>query len=53
MSQIQQQPPRSGSVRVHNEKETWNAVSPDLKANDIRELLEMMKTPTIHASGFP
>ncbi|MFC7455511.1 hypothetical protein ACFQPI_20885, partial [Insolitispirillum peregrinum] len=28
------QPPRPGAVRVHNEREVWAAVSPDLRAAD-------------------
>lgn len=36
--------PKPGSVRAHNERVTWNAVAPDLKAQDTKALFDFAKT---------
>ncbi len=36
--------PRAGSVRVHNERVSWEAVAPDLKMADNRSFFDLMKT---------
>jgi len=51
--QIAQNPPRPGSTRVHNEKETWKAEAPNLNGSDIKELNNLIKSQVIAGSGMP
>jgi len=37
-------PPKSGSLRAHNERVTWTAVAPDLKMADNKNFFDLMKT---------
>lgn len=46
-------PPRSGSVRVHNESEKWNAVSPDLQAGDTSEGARMFRNHVLGGATTP
>ena len=45
--------PEPGSVRAHNENVEWNAVSPDLKANNMRAGFDMGKGFIMGAAGRP
>lgn len=36
--------PKSGSVRVHNERMEWQAIAPDLKMGDNKNFFELMKS---------
>ena len=47
------QPPKSGSVRVHNEKITWNVVSPKLEAADASAEAALFKNQILGGAGFP
>lgn len=46
-------PPRAGSVRVHNENEKWNAVSPDLQAGDTSEGARMFRNHALGGATTP
>lgn len=45
--------PKPGSVRAHNEKVRWEAVSPDLKAHDAKEEARLLRTFILAGAGFP
>ena len=45
--------PRPGSARVHNEKVTYQAVAPDLKAHDASYDGKLLKTFCLGSQGFP
>jgi len=45
--------PEPGSIRAHNENVEWKAVSPDLKANNMRAGFDMGKGFVMGAAGRP
>lgn len=45
--------PRPGTVRVHSHKEKWDAVSPDLKLSDSKELREDIFVYAWGSMGLP
>lgn len=45
--------PQPGSVRFHNEKTTWTAVAPDLKAHDASYDAKLLKNYCLGSQGFP
>lgn len=45
--------PPPGSVRVHNQKETWDAVSPDLKTGELGEMREQLFLHMWGGMGLP
>lgn len=45
--------PKPGSLRAHNEKVTWNAVSPDLKAEDMSRHVRTVRNQVLAGAGFP
>ena len=45
--------PQPGSVRVHNEKEVWAAVSPDLQSYDTAKALQTMIEHAAAGIGLP
>ncbi len=45
--------PSPGSTRVHNDSETWEAVSPDLKANDSDMIGRMLRNHALGGSTIP
>lgn len=47
------QRPGRGSVRVHNEQETWAAVAPDLKASDRAESARLIRNHILGGSSTP
>lgn len=46
-------PPRAGSVRVHNESETWKAESPDIKAGDTAEGARLFRNHVLGGATVP
>jgi len=46
-------PPQPGSQRAHNEQVEWDAVAPDIKAQDFRAGFDMGKEFIMGASGRP
>ena len=46
-------PPKPGSLRAHNEKVVWNAVSPDLKASDTSSLFNILFNTVAVGLGIP
>lgn len=52
-SNIIRNPPKPGSFNLHNEKETWQALTPDLKGRDVRDIMRPIKGQSLMASGFP
>lgn len=45
--------PRPGSTRFHNEKTSWSAVTPDLKAHDASYDAKLLKNYCLGSQGFP
>jgi len=45
--------PKSGSMRVHNEKVKWSAVNPDLRAHDASHDGRLLKTFVLGSMGYP
>jgi hypothetical protein len=45
--------PKSGSIRVHNEKITWKAEVPKLEASDASEEARMFKQQILGGAGYP
>lgn len=52
-AQIRANPPRPGEVNVHNEKETWEALSPNLNAASHAELGVQVKKVIGLSMGLP
>lgn len=48
-----QRPPKRGSVRYHNERAHWNAVAPDLKAQEIARHARTFLAHIAARRGFP
>ena len=46
-------PPKPGALRAHNEKVTWGAVAPDLKAHDASYDARLIKAFNLGAIGYP
>jgi len=46
-------PPAPGSTRVHNDAETWTAVTPDLKANDGAGFARLIRNHILGSRGIP
>jgi len=46
-------PPEPGSIRAHNENATWEAVAPDIKAQDYTKGFDMGKAFIMGAAGRP
>jgi hypothetical protein len=45
--------PRAGSIRAHNEKITWSAVSPQLESNDASGEARLFKNQILGGAGYP
>jgi hypothetical protein len=45
--------PRPGSVRVHNEKEVWNALAPQLGSQDVMTIGRAIKNAALGGAGMP
>ena len=45
--------PRPGSVRVHNEKEKWNALAPQLGSQDVMSIGRAIKNAALGGAGMP
>ena len=46
-------PPKAGSVRAHNEKETWSALVPDMKSADTVEYIKFLMMWCLGGLGIP
>lgn len=46
-------PPSSGSMRVHNDSEDWNSVSPDLKSGDTEATGRTLRNHALGGSTIP
>lgn len=46
-------PPRPGSVRVHNDSETWNAVVPELNGADNNETARLFRNHILGGRSIP
>lgn len=46
-------PPRAGSVRFHNESETWNAQTPDIQAADTATGAELIRNHVLGGRTIP
>lgn len=45
--------PKSGSIRAHNEKVKWTAVTPKLEANDASNEARLFKMQILGGAGYP
>jgi hypothetical protein len=50
---LKQSPPRPASIRVHNEKERWDAISPDLRLSDSKDLRDDIFLLAWGSMGLP
>lgn len=46
-------PPRPNSVRIHNDSETWEAVSPSLNASDTSESARLLRNHVLGSATIP
>ncbi len=46
-------PPKPGSVRVHNDSETWKAESPDIKAGDTADGARLFRNHVLGGATIP
>lgn len=46
-------PPKPGSVRVHNDSETWGAVTPGLQAADLSDLARLIRNHVLGGATIP
>lgn len=46
-------PPKPGSVRVHNDSESWDAVTPGLQAADLSELARLLRNHVLGGATVP
>lgn len=46
-------PPKPGTVRAHNQKEKWEAQTPDLKQSDTREGGKTLRNHILGGAGIP
>lgn len=46
-------PPSPGSIRVHNESETWEAVTPDVKAGDTSDGARLFRNHVLGGATIP
>jgi hypothetical protein len=51
--QFSREPPRQGAVKIHNEKMSITAVTPDLKGNDVSESVKVVKHYGCGGAGLP
>jgi len=51
--QLKENPPSPGSYQLHNEREKWEARSPDLRGRDVSDYFKLMATQLTSGSGFP
>lgn len=50
---LQVNPPQPGGIRVHNQKEKWDALSPKLQGNDLDGLFRLFKSPILAQTRTP
>lgn len=50
---IEKNPPVPGSWRVHNEKEEWKELTPNMNGGDLRRVYDLIKTQVLAGSGMP
>ena len=46
-------PPSPNSVRVHNDSETWNAVTPDIKSGDTSDSARLLRNHVLGGATLP
>ena len=46
-------PPKSGSVKIHNEMVKWDVITPDLKSIDVSEAMRLVKNFILGGKGYP
>lgn len=46
-------PPAPNSVRVHNDSETWNAITPDIKSADTSESARLLRNHVLGGATLP
>jgi len=49
----QSNPPRPGTIHVHNDRVAWQAITPDLKTNDTFNLFQIMFSTIAVSLGIP
>lgn len=50
---LDEKPPTPGSYRVHNQKEKWKAITPELKAKDASEAAKLVRLMVSVGTGLP
>lgn len=52
-SELALNPPKPGSSRVHNEKETWQALAPKINAAEVEQVAKIIKMLILGSHGIP
>lgn len=50
---LEQNRPRPGGFRVHNQKETWSALAPKINSAEVEEMARLMKILILGSVGIP
>jgi len=50
---IKKNPPKPGGFRVHNDKETWETPTPDLRGRSFEDIFRLFKSQPIAGSRMP
>ena len=53
LASLKQNPPQPGGARIHNEKEKWSALSPQLHGGDLDQLFRLFKSPVLAQTRTP
>lgn len=52
-SKLRSQPPKKGSINIHNDQETWSMIAPDLKQSGSVETHRALLTHVMGGQGLP
>lgn len=51
--ELEENPPRPGGFRVHNEKEKWDTVTPEMNSAEVKEVADIIKMLILGSIGIP
>lgn len=53
VKELELNPPKPGGFRVHSDKESWEALAPDLKSAEVKEIAGVIKGLILGSMGLP
>lgn len=53
IQKLEDSPPTPGGFRVHNEKETWDALAPKINSAEIEQVAKLVRILILGAAGIP